>query len=72
MSLGDMKHDRPGLEEREIAFLVSRDLPERVERPMRGFLHRTERNKTNLVGLPYLLKRPAHARVTRQALAAIG
>jgi hypothetical protein len=27
---GDMQHDRPRLEQREIAFLISRDLPERL------------------------------------------
>ena len=39
---------------------------------MRGFLHRTERNKANLVGLADFFKRPANTRITRQALAAIG
>src|SRR5207302_6417682 len=39
---------------------------------MRGFLHRTERNKTNLVRLAHFFKRPANAHVTRQSLAAIG
>jgi hypothetical protein len=33
---------------------------------MRGFLHRTERNKANRVGLTHFFKRPANARITRQ------
>jgi hypothetical protein len=40
---------------------------ERMKRPMRGFLHRSERNKANLVGLTPFLKRPANARITRQS-----
>src|SRR5215208_6363736 len=72
MALGDMEHDRPCLEQGEIAFLIGRNLPERMKRPMRGFLHRTERNKANLVGLAHFFKRPADARITRQSAAAIG
>jgi hypothetical protein len=72
MALGDMEHDRPCLEQSEIAFLIGRNLTERMQRPMRGFLHRLERNKTNLVGLADFFKRPANARITRQSLAAIG
>ena len=33
-----------------IVFLIGRNLAERMKRPMRGLLHRTERNKANLVG----------------------
>src|SRR5258708_13175238 len=39
---------------------------------MRGFLLRAERDKADLVGLAHLFKRPANARIARQALAAIG
>src|SRR3954470_20620675 len=39
---------------------------------MRGFLLRAERDKANLVGLAHLFKRPANARIARQALAAVG
>src|SRR3954466_14612583 len=39
---------------------------------MRGFLLRAERDKANLVGLADLFKRPANARIARQALAASG
>jgi len=72
MALGDMEHDRPSLEQGEIAFLVGRNLAERMKRQMRGFLHRTKRNKANLVGLADFFKRPANARITRQSPAAIG
>src|SRR5258708_21233492 len=43
-----------------------------MKRQMRGFLHRAERNKANLVRLAHFLKRPANARITRQSLPAIG
>ena len=39
MALRDMEHDRPGFEQGEVAVLVGRDLPERMKRAMRGFLH---------------------------------
>ena len=67
-----MEHDRPCLEQGEIAFLISRNLAERMKSQMRGFLHRTKRNKANLVGLAHFFQRPANARITRQSLAAIG
>src|ERR671914_3039639 len=72
MVLGYMEDDRASLEQGEIAFLIGRDLTERMKRQMRGFLHRTERNKANLVGLARFFERPANARVARQPLAAIG
>jgi hypothetical protein len=72
MALGYMEHDRPRFEQGEIAFLIGRNLAERMKRPMRWFLHRTERNKANLVGLAHFFKCPANARITRQSLAAIG
>src|SRR3984885_7166067 len=72
MALGDMEHDRPRLKQDKIAFFIGRNLPERMKRRMRRFLHRTERNKTNLVRLAHFFKRPANAHVTRQSLAAIG
>ena len=53
-------------------FYAIASLPERMKRQMRRFLHRTERNKANLVGLAHLLKRPATARIPRQSPAAIG
>src|ERR1700692_1596568 len=67
-----MEHDCPRLEQGKIAFFIGRNLPERMKRSMRGFLHRTERNKTNLVRLAHFFKRPANAHVTRKSLAAIG
>src|ERR1700730_9728397 len=72
MALRDMEHDRPRLEQGEIAFFIGRNLPERMERTMRGFLHLSERNKTNAVGLAHFFKCPANAHVTRESLAAIG
>ena len=72
MLLGDVKHDRSRLEQREIAFLIGWNLAEGMNRQMRRFLHRTKRNKANLVGFANLLEGPANARITRQSLAAIG
>ena len=72
MALGDMKDDGARLEQREIAFLKGRNLPERMKRQMRGLLHRLERNETNLVRLAYFFQRPANARIARQSLAAVG
>src|ERR1700679_41123 len=72
MALCDMEHDRPRLEQGKIAFFIGRNLPEGMKRSMLGFLHRTERNKTNLVRLAHFFKRPANAHVTRQSPAAIG
>src|ERR1700731_1125447 len=67
-----MEHGGPRLKQGKNAFFIGRNLPERMQRSMRGFLHRTERNKTNLVRLTDLFKRPANAHVTRQSPAAIG
>src|SRR5262245_51680091 len=72
MALGDMEDDRACLEQGEIAFLVGWNLAERMKAHMRGFLHRTERNKANLVGPAHFLERPANARIARESLAAIG
>ena len=72
MALGDVEHDRPRLEQGEIAFFIGGNLPERMKRPMGGFLHRSERKQTNVVRLTHFLKGPANAHVTRQSPAAIG
>src|SRR5437764_2899112 len=72
MALRDMEHDRPRLEEGEIALLIGWHLPEWMERAMRWLLQLGERKKTNLVRLAHFFKRPANAHVTRQSLAAIG
>jgi hypothetical protein len=53
MVLRYVEHDRPCLEQAEVAFFVGRNLPERMKRQMCGLLHRHERNKTNLVGLTH-------------------
>ena len=47
MLLGDMQHDRPGLEQSKVAFLIGRDLTERMEGQMRGLLQCLERHKAN-------------------------
>jgi hypothetical protein len=39
---------------------------------MRGFLLGAERNQAHLIGLAHFFKRPANARIARQASAAIG
>ena len=72
MALRDMQHDRPRLEQSEIAFLIGRNLSERMQRSMRGFLHLAERNKPNVVRLAHFLERPANAHVARLSPAAIG
>jgi len=43
-----------------------------MKRQMRGFFHRLERKKTNVVRLAYFFERPADARITRQSFAAVG
>src|SRR5260370_7391473 len=72
MALRDMKHDRPRLEQGEIAFFKGRNLPERMKRTMRGFLHLAERNKTNVVRLADFFERPANTHVACLSLAAVG
>ena len=69
---GDVEHDRASLEQHETAFLIGRDLPERMQRQMRGFFHRAERHEPDLVGKTRFLECPAHARVARESPAAIG
>src|SRR5207249_4718118 len=71
-ALGDMKHDRPRLEQSEIAVLIGRNLPERMQRTMRGLFHRAERDKADVVRLAHFLQRPADRHVTRQPPAAVG
>src|ERR1700704_1701113 len=72
MALRDMEHDRPRLEQGEIAFFIGRNLPERMKRTMRGFLHLAERNKANVVRLAHFFERPTNAHVTCLSLAAVG
>src|SRR5580700_8334388 len=72
MALRDMEYDRPRFEQGEIAFFIGRNLPERLQRKMRGFLHLTERKKANLVWLTDFFKRPANPHVARQSPAAVG
>lgn len=65
-----MEHDRLRLEQGESAFLIGRDLTERLKRAVCGLLHRAERHKTNVVRLAHFFERSANGHVTRQ-LAAI-
>lgn len=67
MALADVEDDRPRLEQGKIAFLISRNLTERMKRQMRGFLQRAERNKANFIGLPNFFERPSNARIPRQS-----
>jgi hypothetical protein len=72
MALRDMERDRSRLEQGEIAFLIGRNLPERMKRIMRGFLHLAERNKTNAVRLAHFFERPTNTHVACLSLAAVG
>lgn len=67
-----MQHDGARLEQREIAVLIGRNLPERMQRPMRGLLHVAERKQTNIIGLADFLQRPANLHVAREPAAAVG
>ena len=49
--LGDMEDDGPGLEQGEIAFFIGWDLPKRMKRQMRRFLHFGKGNETDFVWL---------------------
>src|SRR3546814_3463257 len=49
MMLRDMKDDRSRLKQDEIAFLIGRDLPERMKREMRWLFHLGEGNKANVI-----------------------
>jgi hypothetical protein len=42
MALRDVEDDRPRLEQGEIAFLIGRNLPKRMQLKMRGLLHLAE------------------------------
>ncbi len=59
MGLSDTQHNGAGLEQRETAFLIGRNLPERMTRKMRGLLHLRERQKTNVVRLAHFFERPS-------------
>src|SRR5690606_11468037 len=65
MPLRNMEYDCTGFEQNKITFLIGRDLAEGVEGEMRRPLHFAEGNKTHLIGLADLLKRPAYAHVAR-------
>ena len=72
MAFRDVDCDRARLEQPEIAVVVGWNLRERMKREVCGFLHRLERNKTNVVRLSHFFECPTDGRVTRQSPAAIG
>lgn len=72
MTIRDMENDRSRLEQREIAFFIGWDLPERMKRKMCSRFHRTEGKQPNVVGLVCLFECPANTHVTRQSPAEIG
>ena len=72
IELRDVEHDGSRIEQGEIALFIGRNLPERMNREMRRFLHRAERNQTHLVRLAHFFQRPAHARIASEAFAAVG
>jgi len=53
MALGDMEDDRPCLEQGEIAFLVGRNLAERMKRQMRGLPPERPRSLCPLIGFVF-------------------
>jgi hypothetical protein len=67
MVRGDVKNDGAGLEQRQLAFLVGRDLAKRVEMQMRRLLHRSKRHGPYFVGQTGF-QRPPYARVARSPL----
>ena len=70
ITLGDMKDDGTCLEQGQIALLIGGDLPERMKRQMRRFLHRLEGHKPHRVRLPDFFKRPTNAGIARRDLSA--
>ncbi len=68
MMFRNNKHNCTRLEHCQIAFFISRNLPERMQGKMWGFLHLRERNTTNVTWLTHFLPRPANALVTGQPL----
>src|SRR5687768_16263507 len=72
MLLRNVKHDGAGLEQYQIAFLVRRDLPERLKRSIRRLLHFVERNEPNIIGLFHFFEGPTNAHVSCEPSSAIG
>src|SRR5262249_27996902 len=60
------------LEEHEIAFLVGWNLTERMKLSMRGFLHLTERQESNVIRLAHFFERPADAHIARESPTTVG
>src|SRR3546814_20867547 len=55
----------------DLAFLIGRDLPERMKREMRWLFHLGEGNKANVIRLANLFEGPANPHVSREALSLI-
>jgi hypothetical protein len=72
MLLPEVQDDRARFEQGEVAFLVRRDLPEGMQRQMRGLLHLGEGHEAHVVRLVDFFERPAHPHVARQSAAAVG
>jgi hypothetical protein len=67
MALSDVENDASGPEQSEVAFFIGRDLPERMDREMRGLFHLGERDQADVVGLADFLERPTNVHVAGQA-----
>src|SRR3546814_4410132 len=63
--------DLSRLKQDEIAFLIGRDLPERMKREMRWLFHLGEGNKANDLRLANLFEGPANPHVSREAMSLI-
>jgi len=70
--LRQVQHDGARFEQRQLALLVGRDLPEGMQRAVRRRLHLGEGDQPHVVRLADFFQRPAHAHVARQAAAAVG
>jgi len=63
-AIGILSPDFSRISRSKIALFIGRNLSERMQRQMRGLLHRLEGNEPNFVRLPDFLRRPTH-RVSR-------
>jgi hypothetical protein len=63
-----VQHDRPGLEQHQIALVIDGDLAKRVELEVLWLVQAAERGKAHVVRLADLFQRPAHPEVARETL----
>jgi hypothetical protein len=68
VALRNVEQDRAGFERDKVAFLMGRDLPERLKRAICGCLHLAERHKANFVRLAHFFERPADTHIARLPL----